>query len=597
MSWLDDMLDAGGYTTVMADGTALTQRRTVNVIGGQSYDDAVNGRTIVVIPAGATKPGDSRTLYVDKGGNDTTAQRGNIGLPYLTIAAALAAAQSGDVVRLGPGTWAERVIFPSLGSLSLVGSGVDATLIDYSEEAEPIVQIYPTSEIDSILIRDLTVKVSGPGNAIGIGGSVAKIWRVTIQDVRWRTDDTSGANIVSVYETHIAGCDGDSIGFCGCPKVFVSASSFEETSTVQWLDSDTTDWGSAFNDAVFSGCSLGAFRAYGSASVTLTGCAATAFTAAGHLDASAHGTATASGCNLGTVTISAIADTNRVATLDGCHMASLTVSRASGTDDVIVSAVNASCVAEPVIGAGCDVDMRWHTPDGGVAVAMKWSGSQDSRTGEVVQLAETWEIAGETVPGQITGLTLQGVTLANSTLGRVYIAVLDEVTDTTVEILDAPGGTVLATGTQSGKAGGVLTLTEHMSSGVSGSITLAAGCQTDATPYATLTANAVATVSGAPVGALGRPFAGVMYTNGASDGDTVWVVVAGRARVLTYAGAAAGGYLYLDTARSYPDDGKVDCELPRTTAYEDHGIGRALARVTSGLALAQLDLRGFGPVQ
>jgi hypothetical protein len=236
------------------------------------------------------------------------------------------------------------------------------------------------------------------------------------------------------------------------------------------------------------------------------------------------------------------------------------------------------------------------TDDGGVAVAMQWSGSQDSRTGEVVQLAETWEIEGETVPGQITGLTLQGVTLANSTLGRVYITVLDEVTDTTVEILDAPGGDQLAKGTQSGKAGGALTLVEYMDSGVSGSITLAAGCQTDATPYATLTATSVATFSAAPVGELGRPFAGVMYTNGASDGGDVWVVVAGKAQVLTYAGAAAGSYLYIDTARSYPDDGKADCELPRTTAYEDHGIGRALERVTSGLVLAQLDLRGFGPV-
>jgi hypothetical protein len=237
------------------------------------------------------------------------------------------------------------------------------------------------------------------------------------------------------------------------------------------------------------------------------------------------------------------------------------------------------------------------TDDGGVAVAMQWSGSQDSRTGEVVQLAETWEIEGETVPGQITGLTLQGVTLANTTLGRVYITVLDEGTDTTVEILDAPGGNVLASGTQSGKAGGALHLVEYMGSGVSGSITLAAGCQTDATPYATLTANAVATFSAAPVGELGRPFAGVMYTNGASDGGDVWVVVAGKAQVLTYAGAAAGSYLYIDTARAYPDSGKVDCELPRTTAYEDHGIGRALERVTSGLVLAQLDLRGFGPVQ
>lgn len=238
------------------------------------------------------------------------------------------------------------------------------------------------------------------------------------------------------------------------------------------------------------------------------------------------------------------------------------------------------------------------TDDGGVAVAMKWSGSQDSRTGEVVQLAETWEIAGETVPGQITGLTLQGVTLANTTLGRVWVQIVDDDIETNkIELFsDAARTSLIATGTDALKAGGVVALTEALSSGVSGTITLVAGAVEDLTPYATLTADAVATVSGAPVGSLGKPFAGVMYTNGASDGDTVWVVVAGKAQVLTYAGAAAGGYLYLDTARAYPDNGKVACELPRTTAYEDHGIGRALERVTSGLVLAQLDLRGFGPV-
>jgi hypothetical protein len=238
------------------------------------------------------------------------------------------------------------------------------------------------------------------------------------------------------------------------------------------------------------------------------------------------------------------------------------------------------------------------TDDGGIAVAMKWSGSHDSRTGEVVQLAETWEIAGETVPGQITGLTLQGVTLANSTLGRVWAQIVDDSTDNTIGLFsDASCTSQIAVGNDAGKAGGVVALTEMLSSGVSGTITLVAGAVEDLIPYATLTADAVATFSGAPVGELGRPFAGVMYTNGASDGGDVWVVVAGKAQVLTYAGAAVGGYLYIDTARAYPDAGKADCELPRTTAYEDHGIGRALERVTSGLVLAQLDLRGFGPVQ
>lgn len=401
MSWLDEMLNLGGYATVMADGTALTQRRTLNVIGGSSYDDAVNQRTVVTIPAA---------------------------LPVGTV---------NQLLQHDGSSWASV-------------SGIST---------------------DRLTSGTLPAARGGTGVASYTAG-----------DIVYATASTTLAKL--------------SIGSSG--RVLTSSGT-----APQW--------------------------AY-------------------------------------------------------------------------VTSLRSAVTLQPQLVVGPDSTPDYPgqvaiTDDGGVAVAMKWSGSQDSRTGEVVQLAETWEIEGETVPGQITGLTLQGVTLANSTLGRVYITVLDEGTDTTVEILDAPGGNVLASGTQSGKAGGVLTLTEQNGSGVSGTITLAAGCQTDATPYATLTADAVATFSGAPVGELGRPFAGIMYTNGASDGDSVWVVVACKAKVLTYAGAAAGGYLYLDTARSYPDAGKADCELPRTTAYEDHGIGRALERVTSGLVLAQLDLRGFGPVQ
>lgn len=547
--------------------------------------------------AGTGRIGFSSVVYVDKAGSDATAARGDMGKPFLTIAAALAAAQSGDVVRVGPGTWAERVYGPELAQWSLVGSGVDVTIIDFGDgEVEPPLIVAPqVTKLTECLIEGLTVKCPN-SYALVASGTGAGIDQLIVRNVKQYTDGSVGSEFVRIGKVVVSGCWVDRMVFGGCMDVAVDSCTCDEGVSVQWLDSDTTHWGSGFNAATIAGSGISAFYARGSANVTIVGCEASGLVVDPVGAAASHGTLTASGCNLGTVIISAIADTNRVATLDGCHMASLTVSRASGTDDVIVSAVNATCVAEPVIGAGCDVDMRWDTPDGGVAVAMKWSGSQDSRTGEVVQLAETWEIAGETVPGQIIGLTLQGVTLANSTLGRVYVDVLDEGTDTTVEILDTQGGNELASGTQSGKAGGALTLVESMGSGVSGSITLAAGCQSDSTPYATLTADSVATFSGAPVGELGRPFAGVMYTNGASDGGDVWVVVAGKAKVLTYAGAAAGGYLYIDTARAYPDNGKADCELPRTTAYEDHGIGRALERVTSGLVLAQLDLRGFGPV-
>lgn len=399
MSWLDDMLDAGGYTTVQAAGNALPQRASLNIIGGSLADDAVNARTVLTIPAGLPSGSTNQLLQHD-------------GMAWTSVSGI-------DAARLTSGT--------------------------------------------------LAVARGGTGLASYTAGDLVY---------------ASGATTIAKL----------AIGDTG--KILVSSGT-----APQW----------AYPTSLHSAVTL---------------------------------------------------------------QPQLVVGPDSTPDYPGQVAV---------------------TDDGGIAVAMKWSGSQDSRTGEVVQLAETWTVEGETVPGQITALTLDGVTLANSTLGRVYIQVEDEGTSTTVTVYDAIGENNIAGGTQAGKAGGVLTLTEQSGSGVSGSVTLPASCQSDFTPYATLTCDAVATVSGAPVGELGRPFAGIMYTNGASDG-AVWVVVAGKAKVLTYAGAAAGGYLYIDTARAYPDAGKADCELPRTTAYEGHGIGRALERVTSGLVLTELDLRGFGPV-
>lgn len=401
MSWLDDMLDAGGYTTVMAAGSALTQRRTLNVIGGTLSDDAVNQRTVVTIPAALPVGTVNQLLQHD-------------GMAWSAV------------------------------------SGISAALLTSG-----------------------TLPVARGGTGVA---------SYTAGDLVYATAATTLAKL-------------------------------------------------------------------------------------------------------------AIGDAGAVLTSSG-----------TAPQWAYVTSLRSAVTLQPQLVVGPDSTPDYPgqvaiTDDGGVAVAMKWSGSQDSRTGEVVQLAETWEIAGETVPGQITGLTLQGVTLANTTLGRVWVQIVDDISSNTINVYsDAACTSIVAAGNDAGKAGGVVALTELLSSGVTGTITLVAGAVEDLTPYATLTANAVATVSGAPVGELGRPFAGIMYTNGASDGGDVWVVVAGKAQVLTYAGAAAGGYLYIDTARSYPDAGKADCELPRTTAYEDHGIGRALERVTSGLVLAQLDLRGFGPV-
>ena len=78
--------------------------------------------TGLVIPLVSTPPVTSNQpqsyLWVALNGNNATAQRGRIDLPFQTIQAALNAAQFGDCVLVAPGTYNESITIPA--SLSLV---------------------------------------------------------------------------------------------------------------------------------------------------------------------------------------------------------------------------------------------------------------------------------------------------------------------------------------------------------------------------------------------------------------------------------------------------------------------------------------------
>jgi len=77
----------------------------------------------------ALNGGIANTVYVSKLGNDSTGVRGSIVYPFLTVQAAMNAAQSGDTVLVGPGIFQQTITWPHLTNVSLVGSGRDATTI------------------------------------------------------------------------------------------------------------------------------------------------------------------------------------------------------------------------------------------------------------------------------------------------------------------------------------------------------------------------------------------------------------------------------------------------------------------------------------
>lgn len=108
-------------------------------------------------------------LYVSTTGNDATGTRNDMSRPYLTVQAALNAAQTGDTVWVGPGTFssgAVSVTWPNTEGLTLRGMGPESTKLTSSSA------------------------VSVPTLTIPAGASVV-IQNATIQDIEIEKTDTS----------------------------------------------------------------------------------------------------------------------------------------------------------------------------------------------------------------------------------------------------------------------------------------------------------------------------------------------------------------------------------------------------------------------
>lgn len=110
--------------------SAVGSMRTYFDLGTLKWKVSESGAAYVdVIGGGAAIVGLGGTCYVSTAGNDGTAVRGNMALPFLTVQAALNAALSGDTVYIGPGTFTENISIPTLDVLSIIGSGIGSTVL------------------------------------------------------------------------------------------------------------------------------------------------------------------------------------------------------------------------------------------------------------------------------------------------------------------------------------------------------------------------------------------------------------------------------------------------------------------------------------
>jgi hypothetical protein len=168
--WLDGIMSLD----IQADGSAMPGRGALNLIGFDVADNPAQDRTDV---SGALGRGPfAKVLYVDATrGDDTTAVRGNSGLPYKTIASALAAAESGDMVSIGPGNWTECLVHPNIATLRIVGSGRRVTNIANAAGVATATYGYASAGANAatrLEIAHLTLVNNNGADALGVDGTL-----------------------------------------------------------------------------------------------------------------------------------------------------------------------------------------------------------------------------------------------------------------------------------------------------------------------------------------------------------------------------------------------------------------------------------------
>lgn len=165
----DHVITAASATTIHDSGTALSSLQPlINFAAGK-----------IVHVSKATAATDTRGSY----------SKYDLTVPFATIAAAISASASGDVIQVGPGTYSETTahfVLPS--GVSMIGSGMDVTIISSTAITSPILQAGTNS-----LIRDLTVSATLTDGTfqypIGVSGS--SVTGVTLINVK-TTGDTDG---------------------------------------------------------------------------------------------------------------------------------------------------------------------------------------------------------------------------------------------------------------------------------------------------------------------------------------------------------------------------------------------------------------------
>jgi hypothetical protein len=170
----------------------------------------------------------ANTVFVTKDGNDGTGVRERLDLPFLTIVAGLAAAQSGDQVWIGPGVFAEAaIVVPNtLSPLTIRGSGKDTTFITRATGTGIVVSGDVAAQV--LTLADFSITMAGGAStALMINGFPADIPFVGLR----------------LENLRVTGSEAESIQMNGCSAFYAEGTTCSHSvainfSTGIWRDSD-----------------------------------------------------------------------------------------------------------------------------------------------------------------------------------------------------------------------------------------------------------------------------------------------------------------------------------------------------------------------
>jgi hypothetical protein len=220
MSWLDDLL---GPVVALFNGSATRFRPTWDFRGAVEVTDdgTLEAMRITVLGDASRGAGMAGVLYVSKLGNDATAVRGSLTLPYLTVQAALDDARNGDSIVVGAGTFADgELVFPDVEALTMRGCG-DTTIIDgTNDESEPAITIGGTT-VSRIEISDLQIVSDTSASTIVdcVGNDSAELLR--LRNVRITSGLSTAIGARLFYDIDIDGCQFEGCAISQFDRVFV----------------------------------------------------------------------------------------------------------------------------------------------------------------------------------------------------------------------------------------------------------------------------------------------------------------------------------------------------------------------------------------